>query len=1015
MSINFLLKQRGHRIIVFLGILLLGVLLAVAGMQVVLLKINQNREKMVTKLRQEFGFPLTLDTIEARWFGLSLGVSVRNVVVQDPSAPIGFVAIENIDLLPNISSLLFKNELYFKKIVLQQLRMVIGWDNKNDLSILGLKGELLPTSIDYASVLALLSKLQTIVVDSADIEWRGPTIQIKQSLRGEFDWVQTKTIDWKFVGTQQLQIREDFKIPEFDFNLSVSPNLQGLALKIGRGNSYAECDLQVSEDKKWQVDCKSEAKQLNLAEIRHYYHPTKTDFPLLQWLFNALPKGKITEAKVGIKGPIDNLKKSGEILFKGTDFEYTHGWPKIEKATGVVTIENDRVMVQLSKGFILGSPIQAATARILPIGSNEKTVVYVEGELDSTLEKGLLFLQKSPLRDSVAEHLKTLNPKGPMHLNLKCEIPLDAEPVKVDGTVLVKGGQIDVPDWDKGLTALNGAFRFSTEGLEASNVMAHFASLPIVLDVKTLTVAKQKTLEVTANTTFSSAFLQQHFRVPVLQKLHGQSLFSLVVKKPLELNKSSQTEWHLNSDLQGMKIDLPGFLGKTEKEQRPMTLKVGTEIKGERKIALQMSNRWDAKFVTIGPVDHLNIKRGHIVFGKKNADWPSKDRILVGGEIENFKTEEWLDFFDEIKVSNQKKLPPLDIHLLINRLEIFGLRFDKTQVSTNFGTLPLKWQLDGPQIKGTFSGVTETVKQTEIDFDYLRLSTHNFPLETKIASHLASFEKVPINFYCKDLQYEKGNFGEVSFRLVPAVFGYRIQDLLVETRKSELSGNGEWHLRGEEGVYTTLQGTMTSTNMGETLSRWDYPTAIRESSGTIQYQFRWPKHPFQFKLGIVDGTAELKFDKGRILGVNPGIGRIMGLLNFENIHRRLQLDFSDLLKKGFVFDTLKGNFQFQKGVAKTEKLTIDGPSAKITLVGKANMNTKAIDLEMAVTPHIEVGIPLAAAIAVGNPAVGAGLWIIDKLTGSKINKITRHHYHVTGTWESPSIVESTSKPATPER
>jgi uncharacterized protein YhdP len=200
-------------------------------------------------------------------------------------------------------------------------------------------------------------------------------------------------------------------------------------------------------------------------------------------------------------------------------------------------------------------------------------------------------------------------------------------------------------------------------------------------------------------------------------------------------------------------------------------------------------------------------------------------------------------------------------------------------------------------------------------------------------------------------------------------------------------------------------------DMGETLSRWDFPSAIRESSGVIQYQLRWPKHPFQFKLGLVDGGAELKFDKGRILGVNSGLGRIMSLLNLENIYRRLRLDFSDLVKKGFVFDTLKGNFRFDNGVAKTDKLSIDGPSAKITLGGIANMNTKAVNLEMAVLPHMGTGLPIAAAIAVGNPAVGAGLWIIDKLTGSKINKISEHHYHVTGTWDAPRIAEATTKDA----
>ncbi|HXH54612.1 MAG TPA: AsmA-like C-terminal region-containing protein [Gammaproteobacteria bacterium] len=1006
-----------RRIIIFLGTLLVSLLLVVAFMQVVLFKVNQNRDAMVTKLKQEFGFPLTFNSIEAHWFGLSLGVALKNVVVLDPTTPIAFASIENIVLFPDISSLLFQDEPRLKKVALQDLKLVIGWDDKKDVSILGLQGEGFPTGIDYKAFIALLSKLQVLVVDGALIEWRGPNLQIKQSLRGKFDWVEAKTTDWQFVGTQQLQIREGLKLPESGFNIAASSNLEEVRFKLTGNGLFVVGNLGLSEDKKWQTNCKVEINQLNLAEMHAYYHPTKTDLPLLKWFYEALPRGKITKAQVEIKGPFDALNGFGKIHFKDTDCEYTPGWPKIEKAKGLVTIESEGVLVSVSRATIMGSPIQSMTARIFPIGGVKKPVVIVEGVVESTLEKGLLFLQKSPLQESIAQHLEILNPRGFMHLNLKYEIPLESQPLKVEGSIAVKNGEIDIPDRHLSLKQLNGTFQFSQAALNAANVIAQLGHLPITLNVNTTTIAKQKRLEVTASALLSSVFLQQQFHIPFLQKLEGESLFTLLFNKPLDsfvdlktvdLKKASPTSLSLTSDLEGMKINLPYFLGKTKNERVPMTLKIDAEIKDERKIALQLSERFDVKLKTTGSMDHLSIKSGHIVLGGGKADWTSKPSLFVSGEISKFKVDEWFDCFDEMKVKDQKMFPPLNIHLLIGQLEVYGLRFDKTWVSANFAEIPLKWRLNGSHIKGTFSDSVENKKekskQITVNLAYLKIMSRNVSLETKATTQLASFTKVPVHFYCRDLQYDQGNFGEVSFKLIPAIYGYQIQNLFLETPISELSGNGEWHL-GKEGVYTTLHGKLKSMDMGETLSRWDFPSAIRESSGVIQYQLQWPKHPFQFKLGLVDGSAELKFDKGRILGVNSGLGRIVSLLNLENIYRRLKLDFSDLVKKGFVFDTLKGNFRFDNGVAKTDKLSIDGPSAKITLSGIANMNTKAVNLEMAVLPHMGTGLPIAAAIAVGNPAVGAGLWIIDKLTGSKINKISRHYYHVTGTWESPRITE----------
>ncbi|HEV2523842.1 MAG TPA: DUF3971 domain-containing protein, partial [Gammaproteobacteria bacterium] len=539
-------------------------------MQVVLLKINQNRDAMVIKLKQEFGVPLTFNSIEARWFGLSLGVALKNVVVLDPTTPIAFASIENIVLFPDISSLLFKNEPHLKKMVLQDLKLVIGWDDKNDVSILGLQGEVLPTGIDYKAFMALLSKLQTLVVDGATIEWRGPSLQMKQSLRVKFDWVQAKTTDWQFVGTQQLQIRDGLSLPESDFNIAASSNLEGVKLKLTGNGLFVTCDLGLSEDKKWHADCKAEINQLNLAEMRAYYHPAKTDFSLLKWFYEAFPRGKITKAKVGIRGPFDALKGFGEIHFKDTDCEYTPGWPKIEKAKGLVTIDSEGVRVSVSRGSIMGSPIQSMTAQISPIGGVEKPVIVVEGIVESTLEKGLLFLQNSPLRESIAQDLETLNPRGLMHLNVKFEIPLEPQPLKVTGSISVKNGELDIPERTLSLDQLNGTFQFSQAALNASNVIAQLGHLPITLNVNTTTVAKQKRLEVTASGILSSAFLQQQFHMPFLQKLEGQSLFSLLFNKSLDstadlkavdLKKASPTSWSLTSDLEGMKINLPYFLG----------------------------------------------------------------------------------------------------------------------------------------------------------------------------------------------------------------------------------------------------------------------------------------------------------------------------------------------------------------------------------------------------------------------------------------------------------------------
>ncbi len=105
----------------------------------------------------------------------------------------------------------------------------------------------------------------------------------------------------------------------------------------------------------------------------------------------------------------------------------------------------------------------------------------------------------------------------------------------------------------------------------------------------------------------------------------------------------------------------------------------------------------------------------------------------------------------------------------------------------------------------------------------------------------------------------------------------------------------------------------------------------------------------------------------------------MGLLSLENLlTRRLQLDFSDVFKKGFVFDKLEANMIFKSGIVETDNLFIDGPAAKIKISGIANLSNKEIDLQMLVTPKVGNTLPIAASLATGNPAIGVGVWVVDK-------------------------------------
>jgi uncharacterized protein YhdP len=58
------------------------------------------------------------------------------------------------------------------------------------------------------------------------------------------------------------------------------------------------------------------------------------------------------------------------------------------------------------------------------------------------------------------------------------------------------------------------------------------------------------------------------------------------------------------------------------------------------------------------------------------------------------------------------------------------------------------------------------------------------------------------------------------------------------------------------------------------------------------------------------------------------------------------------------------------------------------------------DQKVTVTPQVSSSLPIAGAIA-GGPAVGAAVFLAEKLVGDKFNRMTRVHYRVSGSWDKP--------------
>jgi hypothetical protein len=138
-------------------------------------------------------------------------------------------------------------------------------------------------------------------------------------------------------------------------------------------------------------------------------------------------------------------------------------------------------------------------------------------------------------------------------------------------------------------------------------------------------------------------------------------------------------------------------------------------------------------------------------------------------------------------------------------------------------------------------------------------------------------------------------------------------------------------------------------------------------------------------------TLKFQVGPGQLRDINPGLGRMVGMLNVQNLTRRLSFDFSDLFQPGMGFDRISGELAFKRGNAYTDNLLIEAPAARIQIEGRTGLQARDYDQTITVVPHFGGTLPVAGAIA-GGPMVGAAVFVAERLLQKGIEHATRYRY-----------------------
>jgi uncharacterized protein YhdP len=196
--------------------------------------------------------------------------------------------------------------------------------------------------------------------------------------------------------------------------------------------------------------------------------------------------------------------------------------------------------------------------------------------------------------------------------------------------------------------------------------------------------------------------------------------------------------------------------------------------------------------------------------------------------------------------------------------------------------------------------------------------------------------------------------------------------------------------------------SISGEEFGQSLTALGLGAALTDGNINLDGQVSWSGELLHLDWESLLGDGRLELTDGVLNNVDPGSGRIVGLLSLSALPRRLSLDFKDVLLEGMDFDKIVGSYTIEGENLYTSDTAMKGPSAKVRITGRTGLLARDYDQKLVITPRIRSTLPVVGAIAAG-ATVGWGLLLIQTLFKDVIDKSVEVEYRVTGTWDNPQL------------
>lgn len=783
-----------------------------------------------------------------------------------------------------------------------------------------------------------------------------------------------------------------------------------------QGNDYA-ADVrgglwfQGDGTRPW-ISLAAQLDDVPIAAAKGFWVRSHMSAAAVRWLDEALVDGHLRDGFGLAVGDLDDWPfdgndgrfEAGGRIDEGT-LRFSHGWPAMTGVDADVAFIANGFALQ-GRGNLGGVKVDAFRAGIADFHESRLTV---DARTVDDSRHLLALLRRSPLQADYGPTLDALSASGPAAVNFGLSLPLHGGAGQVSGDVELRGATLADSRWDLRLDNVRGKAEYGSGGFHAPALQVRYKEHDgvLALGAGTPVADPRNAFEAELTATLGAADLLQ--RAPELQWLqpymHGTSRWTIGVtlpKVPEGSRSEPPTTLSLRSDLQGTRLQLPAPLDKPAADILPTrvtaSLPLGsgtTEVAFGRRMALaaRVQNGRTGVQVTMGS-DRVSRE-------------PPADGLVMEGRTPSLDALEWIALArggsaGEGEGDDGLALKQVDV--LADQLLLVGGRFEQTRLRLRPGNGAVAVQLEGPALAGDLvvpEAAGGTVSGT--------LARVHWQAATAVAGEAGDHPADPVNpakipplaLDIGDLTFGKVVLGQATVRTRPLADGLQVSQLQFRSPKQAIDVTGQWRGTGAQ-ARTRFEAAVHSENLGGLLDNLGYGGQLRGGQGQLQFNAGWDGAPAAFNLAGLEGTLDINLRNGQILEVEPGAGRVLGLLSVAQLPRRLMLDFRDFFSKGLAFNQAEGQVTFADGLARTDRIGMQGPAADIAIRGQADLRAQRFDQTIEVNPRSGNLLAVVGAVAGGpvGAAVGAAA---NAVLGKPLGEIGAKTYRVTGPWSDPKV------------